>query len=92
MGQARGVTRPGAGVDYAIERTKAMNAPTERDTPRRRGEAAWKADRDAVADRNDAARKAGRDERRAAEQRADEARRAADLRERAAVAGKGGGR
>ena len=45
-----------------------------------RGEAAWKQAREAVAERNQRAQKAGRDERKAYERKQDEARRAAEAR------------
>lgn len=51
----------------------------------KRGEAAWKAAKESIADRNDKARKAGKAQREASERQAAEARRAADLRERASL-------
>jgi hypothetical protein len=44
-----------------------------------RGEAAWKAAKDAVAERNARARKVGREQRQAEDKRAADRRRAADL-------------
>jgi hypothetical protein len=49
----------------------------------KRGDAAWKAERERVAARNDSARKAGRQQRQADELTAARRRRAADLREAA---------
>jgi hypothetical protein len=48
-----------------------------------RGEAAWKEEKDRIAERNDAARKAGRQRRDAKDRLAAEARRAAQRREMA---------
>jgi hypothetical protein len=53
------------------------------DAPRKRGDAQWRTERDDIAARNDAARKAGKREREDNERRADALRRAADKRERA---------
>lgn len=55
--------------------------------PRKTGEAAWKEQKEAIAARNDAARKAGKAERQATERKAAERRRAVDLEERAALGG-----
>ena len=49
----------------------------------KRGEAAWKAERERIAARNDAARKAGRKQREEYERARQDARRAADVRRRA---------
>lgn len=54
----------------------------------KRGEDAWRADRDRIAQRNDQARKAGKQRRAAYELQRDEARRAADLRRTADLLGK----
>jgi hypothetical protein len=69
-----------------------MSATGEETPPRRRGEAAWKADRAAVDERNEQARKAGRQERKEQERRASELRRAADLREQAEIESRFGSR
>lgn len=57
-----------------------MSDQTE--SPRKRGDAQWRSERDGIAARNDAARKAGKQERQDNERRADAIRRAADKRER----------
>ena len=57
--------------------------------PAKRGEAAWNAQRDAIAARNDQARKLGKQQRKAGERRDAERRRAADLLERAELSGRG---
>jgi hypothetical protein len=54
-------------------------------TPAKRGEAAWKADRERIAARNDEARKAGKQRRDDYERQRAEARQAADVRRRAAL-------
>jgi hypothetical protein len=54
-------------------------------TSGKRGEAAWKEDRERIAARNDEARKAGRQRREDYERQRQEARNAADLRRRAAL-------
>jgi hypothetical protein len=54
--------------------------------PAKRGEAAWKAERDAIAARNDQARKAGREVRATQDRQHAERRLAEDLRERTAMA------
>jgi hypothetical protein len=51
----------------------------------KRGEAAWKEDRERIAARNDQARKAGKQRREDYERQRQEARNAADLRRRAAL-------
>jgi hypothetical protein len=51
----------------------------------KRGEAAWKEDRERIAARNDEARKAGKQRREDYERGRQEARNAADLRRRAAL-------
>ena len=51
-----------------------------------RGDAAWKAEKDAIAARNERARKAGREVRQAQDARRVQRQRAEDLRERAAMA------
>ena len=56
--------------------------------PVKRGESAWKANRDRIAARNDEVRKAGIKERQAGERRMAEQRRAADLKERASLQGR----
>ena len=62
------------------------------EAPRKRGDAAWKSERDGIAARNDAARKAGMRERQDNERRADATRRKADARERAQMGlNEGGG-
>jgi hypothetical protein len=53
--------------------------------PPKRGEAAWKAEKERIAARNSEAKKAGRQERQANEREAATRRRAADLLERAAL-------
>jgi hypothetical protein len=58
------------------------------EAPRRRGEAAWKADRERIAARNDQARKAGRARRDAYEGEKDRTRRANERRQMAALADK----
>jgi len=57
----------------------------------KRGEAAWKAAKDSIADRNEAARKAGMKQRQAEEGKKMEMRRAADQRERNELGGTSGG-
>jgi hypothetical protein len=54
-------------------------------TSGKRGEAAWKEDRERIAARNDEARKAGKQRREDYERRRAEARQAADVRRRAAL-------
>jgi hypothetical protein len=54
-------------------------------TSGKRGEAAWKEDRERIAARNDQARKAGKQRREDYERQRQEARNAADLRRRAAL-------
>ena len=56
-----------------------------RPTTNARGEAAWKEDRERVADRNAKARKAGREQRETYEREKVEARRAAEKRQLAAL-------
>jgi hypothetical protein len=56
--------------------------PQQEGPPSKRGEAAWKENRDRIAERNDAARKAGKQRRETYEQARAEARRAADARRR----------
>ena len=63
----------------------------ETDNPRKRGDAQWRSERDGIAARNDAARKAGKQERENNERRADAIRRAADKRERAEMGLNAGG-
>ena len=58
----------------------------------RRGEAAWKAAKDRVAERNTAARKAGMQQRQEQERRANDRRRAADVRESADLHARSGAR
>ena len=53
--------------------------------PAKRGEAAWKAEKDRVAARNSDARKVGKQEREAGERAAAKRRRTADLLERAGL-------
>jgi hypothetical protein len=60
--------------------------------PPKRGEAAWKQAQERIAERNERARKAGRQDREANEHRFIEARRAADRRDMAAAIGKHRGR
>jgi hypothetical protein len=60
--------------------------------PAPRGEAAWKAQKDAIAERNQKARKAGKEQRLAHERRRDEARLGAELRDVASLRGKSGSR
>ncbi len=63
------------------------------EAPRKRGDAAWKSEKDSIAARNDAARKAGMRERQDTERRADASRRSADARERAQMGlNEGGGK
>ena len=52
-------------------------------SPKKRGEAAWKENMDRIAERNDAARKAGRERRAAYDQARAQARNDADARRRA---------
>jgi hypothetical protein len=54
----------------------------------KRGEAAWKEEKDRIAERNDAARKVGKQRREAKDRLAAEARRAAQRREMAEAIGK----
>jgi hypothetical protein len=54
--------------------------------PSKRGEAAWKAEKDDIAARNDKARKAGREQRAAQDAQRVQRRDAEELRERAAMA------
>lgn len=61
------------------------------DAPRKRGDAQWRSERDDIASRNDAARKAGKQERLDNERRAEAIRRAADKRERAEMGLNAGG-
>ena len=61
------------------------------DAPRKRGDAQWRSERDGIAARNDAARKAGKQERQNNERRAESTRRAADMRERAEMGLNSGG-
>jgi hypothetical protein len=58
---------------------------TEERKSGKRGEAAWKEDRERIAARNDEARKAGKQRREDYERQRQEARNAADLRRRAAL-------
>ncbi len=69
-----------------------MSDRTKADTSKvpKRGEAAWKAAKDSIADRNDAARKAGMKQRQAEEGRKMEIRRAAEARERDELGGTSG--
>jgi hypothetical protein len=53
----------------------------EEQAPSRRGEAAWKAERERVAERNAQVKKAGKQERQAYERQKDEARRAREVRQ-----------
>jgi hypothetical protein len=53
--------------------------------PPKRGEAAWKAEKESIAARNDKARRVGRQVREAQEQQRVQRRRAEELRDRAAV-------
>ncbi|HEY1360580.1 MAG TPA: hypothetical protein VGF21_19930 [Thermoleophilaceae bacterium] len=64
-----------------------MSDPAERgdEAPRKRGEAAWKEERERIAARNDAARKEGRARREAAEREKDRARHEHDRREMEAL-------
>jgi hypothetical protein len=54
----------------------------------KRGEAAWKAHKERIAERNDQARKAGKQERKAIERERSERRRVMDLREATGLPGK----
>jgi hypothetical protein len=56
------------------------------EAPVRRGEAAWRAERDSIAARNDAARKAARQRNEAEQRRANVEARAEELRERQRMA------
>jgi hypothetical protein len=71
-------------------RRREMSDPADLqgEAPRKRGEAAWKADRDRIAARNERARKAGRARREAAERERAAARRERERREMAALVGK----
>jgi hypothetical protein len=62
-----------------------MSEKEDAQQPSKRGEAAWKADRERIAARNDEARKAGRQRRDDYERQRAEARHAADVRRRAAL-------
>lgn len=62
-----------------------MSDQSSHETPRPRGEAAWKAEKDRVAARNTEARRAGKQERRAEEEKAAKRRRAVDRNERASL-------
>ena len=53
-----------------------------------RGEAAWKEERERIADRNQAARKAGKEEREAYEKQRAASRRAHELKRESAISGK----
>ena len=66
--------------------------PQETREPGKRGEAAWKEERERIAKRNDQARKAGREQRENYERGRMEARQAADLRRRAALLDESKGR
>jgi hypothetical protein len=65
-----------------------MSDQAEPKRPARRGEAAWQAALDAVAERNAAARKAGKAKREAYERQRAEARHASEQRERARLVAK----
>ena len=72
-----------------------MSDNQEQQEPResaKRGEAAWKEERERIAKRNDQARKAGREQRETYERERMEARNAADLRRRAALLDESKGR
>ncbi|MEA2398135.1 MAG: hypothetical protein QOK25_1691 [Thermoleophilaceae bacterium] len=56
-----------------------QSSPVEPAQPAKRGEAAWKAEKDRIAARNQEVRKAGKQERQAYEKRMAERRRSADL-------------
>ena len=62
-----------------------MSEKEDAQQPGKRGEAAWKEDRERIAARNDEARKAGRQRRDDYERQRAEARHAADVRRRAAL-------
>jgi hypothetical protein len=65
-----------------------MTEPNESqasEKPRARGEAAWKAEKDRIAARNQAVQKAGRAQRKVHDERLQEQRRTADLRDIADV-------
>jgi hypothetical protein len=57
--------------------------PGQEPAPSRRAEAVWKASKERVAERNDQARKAAKEERKAHERRIQASRRDTELRERA---------
>ena len=59
--------------------------PEAAPAPAKRGEAAWKAEKERVASRNAAARKAGKEARQLREREEADRKRAADLRESAAL-------
>lgn len=67
-----------------------MSDPADKqdEAPRKRGEAAWKADRERIASRNDRARAAGRARRDAYEREKDQTRWAHERRQMAALTGK----
>jgi hypothetical protein len=60
--------------------------------PAPRGEAAWKAQKERIAERNQKARKLGKEQRLAHERRRDDARRGAELADVASLRGKSGSR
>jgi hypothetical protein len=65
-----------------------MTDAPEKQTPSRRGEAAWKAEKERVADRNAQARKAGREEREAYERQKADSRRTREARQMADLVAK----
>jgi hypothetical protein len=64
--------------------TERIDQP-EAAAPSKRGEAAWKAEKEAIAARNEKARKAGRELRHAQDEQRAQRRRVEELRERAAM-------
>ena len=66
---------------------EVMSAPTDQqdEGPRRTGDAAYRAQKAAIAERNDAARKAGKAERQETERKAAARRRAVDMAEQASL-------